>query len=37
MFRVGGEAWQEWNNKMRNYLATSQATEGHEAESLPTE
>ncbi len=31
MFQVGGEAWRTWNDQMLDFLAESQATEGHEA------
>ena len=31
MFQAGGDTWREWNHQMINYLAETQATEGHES------
>lgn len=31
MHQYGGEPWELWNSKMRDYLVRTQATEGHES------
>ena len=31
LFHTGGSGWERWNPRMREYLISLQATEGHEA------
>ncbi|RMF42168.1 MAG: hypothetical protein D6753_08215 [Planctomycetota bacterium] len=30
LFHMGGESWRQWNPRMRDFLVSTQATEGHE-------